>query len=185
MDLYAYANIENLDEIAKRNGIEVPRLRGYRLMKDEEPIDIRKEIDKDYIAYSTCKELCQAQPYWNPNAECWELSSWTNYLTDFYTNPETKTVRWERIHGWKRKVLKFAIKKQIKAQTRQWEMFNKYCGREDVLYIHSRIGGGNWNYFNGNELLKKDWFLDKIDDSFDCTYCDIYAKIKPEEELNG
>ena len=35
MDLGAYAQIDDLSEIARRNGIEVPRLRGYRLMKDE------------------------------------------------------------------------------------------------------------------------------------------------------
>ena len=40
MDLYAYSQIENeeIKRIVKANGIEVPRLRGYRLMKDEEPV---------------------------------------------------------------------------------------------------------------------------------------------------
>lgn len=32
MDLFAYTQIEDLEEIAKENGIECPRLRGYRLM---------------------------------------------------------------------------------------------------------------------------------------------------------
>ena len=36
MDLGAYSQTEDLDEIAKRNNIHVPRLRGYRLMKNEE-----------------------------------------------------------------------------------------------------------------------------------------------------
>jgi len=31
MDLGAYVQIEDLDKIAKENGIVVPRLRGYRL----------------------------------------------------------------------------------------------------------------------------------------------------------
>lgn len=35
MDLGAYVNIEDLDAIAKANGIDIPRLRGYRLMKEE------------------------------------------------------------------------------------------------------------------------------------------------------
>ena len=36
MDLYGYSQIENeeIKRIVKANGIEVPRLRGYRLMKD-------------------------------------------------------------------------------------------------------------------------------------------------------
>lgn len=42
MDLGAYGQIEGLSEIAQRNGIDCPRLRGYRLMKDEEPIDFDK-----------------------------------------------------------------------------------------------------------------------------------------------
>ena len=56
-------------------------------------------------------------------------------------------------------------------------MWNKYVGRDDVLYIHARIGGNNWSYFNGNEITRQSWFLSKADDYFDCTYCDIYAKI--------
>ena len=43
MDLGAYAQIEKLKAIAKANGIDVPRLRGYRLMKNEEPVS-REEI---------------------------------------------------------------------------------------------------------------------------------------------
>ena len=39
MDLAAYLQIELFDEIAKKNGIQVPRLRGYRLMKAEKALD--------------------------------------------------------------------------------------------------------------------------------------------------
>ena len=38
MDLYAYTQIEDLQAIAARNGISVPRCRGYRLMKNEEHV---------------------------------------------------------------------------------------------------------------------------------------------------
>ena len=46
MDLGAYSQIDDLNEIAKENNIEVPRLRGYRLMKNEEYITIhaRKRV---------------------------------------------------------------------------------------------------------------------------------------------
>ena len=37
MDLYAYAQIDELEEIMKANDIEVPRLRGVRLMSQEKP----------------------------------------------------------------------------------------------------------------------------------------------------
>ena len=38
MDLYAYCQIDALDSVAKKHGIDIPRLRGYRLMEDEEPM---------------------------------------------------------------------------------------------------------------------------------------------------
>ena len=87
-------------------------------------------------------------------------------------------IRWDRIHGKKRKILKFEIKKKQRRILKQFEIFNKYVGRDDVLYIHARIGGGNWDYFGGPELAKQPWFIEKVDDSFDSTYCDIYASIK-------
>lgn len=43
MDLYAYLNIRNFGQIAKNNWIEIPRLMGYRLTEEEEPIS-RAEI---------------------------------------------------------------------------------------------------------------------------------------------
>ena len=38
MDLYAYTQIVDLGKIAERNGISVPRCRGYRLMKIEQRV---------------------------------------------------------------------------------------------------------------------------------------------------
>jgi hypothetical protein len=66
-------------------------------------------------------------------------------------------------------------------QLRQWELWNKYAGKDDILYIHTRIGGGNWSYY-GKEVVSKPWFLERVDDAYDDTYCDIYAKIKPQVE---
>jgi hypothetical protein len=57
-------------------------------------------------------------------------------------------------------------------------MFNKYIGRDDILYVHARIGSGNWPAYR-DEVVNQPWFLEKIDDAFDPTYCDIYAKIDP------
>ena len=34
MDLYAYVQIEDYDALAKANGIEIPRLRGYEHIPD-------------------------------------------------------------------------------------------------------------------------------------------------------
>lgn len=181
MDLGAYVNIDYLSEIAKTNGIEVPRLRGYRLMSEEEPVDI-KEIYQD-IEYDCCKELCEASPFWSIDADYYEISDYTDFIKDFYC-PDKK-VRWDRIHGWKRKVLKTYIHNEKKRIIKQYELFNYYCGRKDILYIHSRIGGGNWKSYY-QEVVNQPWFIEKVDDSFDSTYCDIYAKIDPKtiEQIN-
>lgn len=171
MDLYAYTQIENLEQIMKDNGIEVPRLRGLRLMKDEEVISEQtiQEMITDAEIYA-CDSLCDDS--WYPRNEYYRK----RYLAK---NSDGNTIiRWENIHGKKRKNLKFDIKKRKCAILQQYNMWNKYAGRENVLHIHSRIGGNNWNYFKGWQLENKPWFLEKVDDSFDNTYCDIYARIK-------
>ena len=189
MDLGAYAQIENLDKIAEENGIEVPRLRGYRLMKNEEPFDMKK-IDKKEIALGCVEELCCSEPFWNPNSHLSTWDDYTDYLCDYFMvkgkdeNGYKKytEVRWNRIHGWKRKVLKTYIHNEYMRQRRQWEVWNKYVGKDDVLYIHARIGGNNWPYYF-DKVIGKPWFLEKVDDAFDSTYCDIYAKINSQAEV--
>ena len=132
------------------------------------------------------EELCEAVPFWSNSPRYWESSDYTDYLKKYYLEYKANCltrydrpvrVRWDRIHGWKRKRLKLAIhnyKKHIKAQYDTW---NKYCGREDVLYVHARIGGDNWKHYCG-DVVGKPWFIEKVDDNYDNTYCDIYARIK-------
>ena len=185
MDLGAYINIANIEDIAKQNGINVPRLRGYRLMGEEQLVNIKEMIDKNQVAVSCVKCLCESEPFWSIHCEWYTLNSWTDYLKSYYLvkskdeNGYTNYtgVRWDRIHGWKRKVLKTYIHNEIVRQRKQWEVWNKYAGREDILYIHARIGGGNWSYYS-SEVANQPWFIEKVDDSFDNTYCDIYAQLK-------
>lgn len=194
MDLAAYAQIEDLHEIAKANGIEVPRLRGYRLMKDEEPVSAEElnKLMKD-CEVQVCENLCCSIPFWSSKTNCRLFSSRTNYIRDYFLTQAVDEkgykryvgIRWDRIHGKKRKILKFAIKKQNKKIQKQFKVWNKYAGKEDVLYIHSRIGGKNWSHYGGDELATLPWFLEKVDDWFDGTYCDIYAVIKAQENLDG
>ena len=172
MDLYAYAQISDLDAVAKKNGIDVPRLRGYRLMRDEEV----SYPDLDDVAYYCCEELCEAEPFWSTNPTCWTISDMSDFYKDYYC--PNKSVRWDRIHGKKRRILKFEIKKQKNRIKKQFDTFNKYVGRDDVLYIHARIGGGNWPTYR-DQVIYQPWFIEKVDDCDDSTYCDIYAKIDP------
>ena len=48
MDLYAYSQIENLKQYLKDNNIEVPRLRGLRLMKKEEIVSTEDNLFNRY-----------------------------------------------------------------------------------------------------------------------------------------
>lgn len=198
MDLYAYMQIEDLASIAQANGIEVPRLRGYRLMSMESSYS-REKIEK--IAHTRemylCERGCYSIPRFRPDSNMTEFSLRTERVKKKYcvqkihteerddggeySWEETVAFRWDLIHGKNRKEMKFAIKKGRRDVVKQLTVFNKYVGREDVLYIHARIGNGNWLSYGGAEIEKQPWFLEKVDDYFDGTYCDIYALIDPSK----
>ena len=176
MDLGAYANIENLDELARKNGIYCPRLRGYRLMKDEESVNAEEVIAENNIEYYCARDLCRTIPFWCPSSDTSEFSLATDLKVKRYTDENSKTIRWDRIHGWKRRTLKTYIHNTVARYKKQYAVWNKYAGQESVLYIHARIGGGNWPYYY-KEVVNQPWFIEKVDDAFDSTYCDIYARI--------
>lgn len=185
MDLGAYINIndETYVKIIKENNIDVPRLRGYRWMGNELPVpDEDYKREEEFIKKHIYRDAIHACPTWNLNTCCHEYSSWKKYLEKYYgvfKDGEMVDLQWKKINRKKRKAIKLAIKKALSCLKKQNDTFNKYCGREDVLYIHARIGGNNWIYYEGYKLEKEPWFLEKVDDYFDNTYCDIYAKIKP------
>lgn len=194
MDLGAYIQIEDLEKIMEANGIEVPRLRGLRLMSQQEfctEEDIRKAIQSNNSWIY--EKMCCSVPRFHPDSNCSEFSPATARLEEKYlireerplgdgrTYMKTVGFRWDRIHGKNKKRLKLALKHAEKRVREEMTVFNKYVGKEDVLYIHARIGGRNWAFYGGPELAKQPWFIEKVDDYFDSTYCDIYARIKYEE----
>lgn len=182
MDLYAYAQIDELEEIMKANNIVVPRLRGLRLMSQETPeynyvpSDLEFNVLEDWIASDFGRDR-----------EYRVYSSWTRELAERLSHVsgtdekgnEIRKINWNMLLRKDKKYLKLEIKHRLKAFHKQFGIFNKYCGNNDVLYIHARIGGSNWNYYDGPKLAEQPWFMEKVDDAFDSTYCDIYAKIKP------
>jgi hypothetical protein len=180
MDIGAYAAIEQLTPIAQANGIDVPRLRGYRLMSEEKAIDNTSDFyNIELISEECVRSLCESVPTWSLRPIYYALSRKTERLAKRYTmfGAEYYEIRWDRIHGKKRKILKTKIKSELKRRKKQADTFNKYVGRPDVLYIHARIGGGNWKTYC-NEVIHQPWFIEKVDDAEDSTYCDIYARIK-------
>ena len=197
MDLGAYLQIADLDAIAKLNNIEVPRLRGYRLMVNETPLtdEYIQSLIRD-AEIQVYEDFVHSIPFGYPDSGIWEYGGpRTNakekkYLIkekiartyadgETYEDIETVGFRWELLNRKARNRLKLALKGARKAVLKNCEMYNKYTGRNDVLHIHSRIGGPNWIRCDGPALEKEPWFLDRADDIWDDTYCDIYAKIDP------
>lgn len=186
MNLTAYSQIEDLMPVLQSTGIEIPRLRGLGLMKNEEPVN---QTDLNEILHSmeilAVQNLCESFPAWDFYSCCSELCPATDRRIKKYMildeDGDPISIRWDRIHGKKRKTAKYAIKQYKKAVIDNIKVFNKYAGRDDVLFVHARIGGDNWNYFNGPSIVASHpAFLEKVDDYFDSTYCDIYLKIDPE-----
>ena len=182
MNLSAYCNIPDLNEIAKKNGIHVARLRGYELMRNAEPMSFSEqqrlveeqaicEVERIFrkVKHGTCTLV--------------EISARTNTKVKKYMD-ESKTgyerIRWERIHGVLRKQVKKTIRECKKHYRRQYALWNKYVGRDDVLYVHARLGSTSWASHADKEAPKHSrWFIAMVDDAFDSSYCDIYARIKP------
>ncbi len=196
MDLGAYAQIGILEQIMSDNNIDIPRLRGLRLMKDEKPLtkEEREEVIKDDILWEV-QNLIRGCPKWDWNSCVTEFSSKTDALCDYYLWYDVDEygchkyidICWDRIHGKKRKACKYVIKKIKKRVKEQFDMWNKYAGQDDVLYIHARLGSGNWGGYDCDKIVKgQPWYLDHCEDHFDCTYVDIYAKIKevPNDSAN-
>ena len=186
MNLKAYSKIEDLMPVLQSTGIEIPRLRGLGLMKNEEPVN---QTDLNEILHSmeilAVQNLCESFPAWDFYSCCSEFCPATDRRIKKYMildeDGDPISIRWDRIHGKKRKTAKYAIKQYKKAVIDNIKVFNKYAGRDDVLFVHARIGGDNWNYFNGPSIVASHpAFLEKVDDYFDSTYCDIYLKIDPE-----
>lgn len=70
-------------------------------------------------------------------------------------------------------------------ETYQDEVFNSHCGK-DVIYIHTRCGGGNYEYCEADKWENSNpLFLESVDDDFDCTYRDHYFEAVVDDEYNN
>ena len=152
MDLYATAQKDRLASMIE--GIEIPRLRGLRYMAEETPAT-EVEMEK------ACKEI---------------------YHTIFRLHHKYGHDDRNFHFCYDKRVPRRDARRSAKRARKQMETFNKYCGRTDVMMVHARIGGGNWKEYGGFWLDKKPWFIEKVDDGFDPTYCDIYVKVPVKED---
>lgn len=178
MDLGAFAQIEDVKKYLHENNIhlDIPRLRGYRLMRREEKIEYNDETGLHYVLES----MLTSYPRWACNG-C-HVYSWRTdaarkkYI--IYKDDTAVDLKWHLVHGKNRKRAKFLIKQHRRAVKKQLDTFNKYVGKDNILYVHARIGGDNWTYFGADKTVaKQPWFIEKVDDYFDNTYCDIYVDL--------
>lgn len=174
MDLYAYANIENLEGILTELNIDIARLRGLRLMKNQ-PSTSQKDIDENItqakIDYAVNWLQQHSDHMWS------SMNADKKHPAFIYSNVDRKIIgiNINKVHGKDKNKIKLEWKHIEKAYRKEYDTFNKYCGK-DVLYVHARQGGGNRPYYPID--TKHPRYLEDLDDAFDCTYCDIYYDLK-------
>ena len=187
MDLEAYARIEELNHLLTDNGIEIPRLRGITLCTEQTPYT-DEDIAREIISVESDAYTEAVQSDWRC-CGWFEFSDRTEHNIkkygikvpcDEYPDFPFWKPNWDLIHGRKRKALKFILKKSRRHFERFVEVYNKYSGIPNVLRIHARLGSNNWTYFNCHWIEQQEWFIEKVDDYWDSTYCDIYIRIPVE-----
>ena len=173
MDLYAYSQINDLQHFLEENKIVIPRLRGLRLMKEEEVVtdeDAKKRIESEKTEYAIT--WLQQRMDW-----CWSSDRADRHHKSFiYKKDESGerkpvAVDFSKVHGKARKHIKFRWKQITKAFTEQFDVWNKYVGK-NVPYVHARLGSTNWSDYKIDTTHPM--FLEHIDDAWDTSYCDIY-----------
>ena len=170
MDLGAYRQIEDLQHYLDENNIDIQRLRGLRLMKDEEIIteeDIQERLKEDKLGILV-NWLQQHSD------TCWSSEHADDDHPAFIWDEKHEEVidyNFKKVHGAERQAIKYRWEKNERNVRKQFELFNKYVG-QDVLYVHARQGGGNRKHYPID--TKHPMYLADVDDAFDATYCDIY-----------
>lgn len=88
-----------------------------------------------------------------------------------------------RIRG--ARIMRYESPEVCKGDDDQCKMWARYCGR-DVIYIHTRCGGSNYEDCGGKEWEERNeaTFLDGTDDEFDCTYRDSYFTAVIDDDYN-
>ena len=176
MDLTAYVQIEDLGKVAKANGIDVPRLRGYRWMGNE-TLTTEEAFEKEVktVLSHDWRSLERVATDLLEAAINNDYSAWRAAMS------------WKGCHEESICTFKERFREQV-------DVYNKYVGRKDVLMIHSRMGSSRIREYNEEtgewetvyDLKAQPWFLDYVRDAWDSTYCDIYAKLDvlPDEIPN-
>lgn len=170
MDIGAYRRIEELQHLLGENGIVIDRLRGLRLMKDEQIIteeDFKERIENDKLEIlvnwlQQHSDTCWSSDHANDDHEAFIWDEKHEQVIGYDFN---------KVHGADRAAIKYRWEKNEKAVRKQFDMFNEFVGK-NVLYVHARQGGGNRKSYPIDTTHPM--YLCDVDDAFDSTYCDIY-----------
>lgn len=161
-------NNNTLDHYLVDNDIFIVRLRATMLMKDQKPISINKmnEMMLAYINENVCSYLTKYPFYHNRKHKA------LSYMRDEHGRLDAvKKVYLNKLHGKKKKDVKWIIKQTKEKFLKQFELWNSMCGK-NVLYVCARQGGLNRIYYPIDTTHPM--YLADVDDAYDRTYCDIY-----------
>lgn len=175
MDLVTY--LEN-------NGVKVPRMHNVELCKELTPYNDGEVLLNLYMFESNVLSDLLASG-WTNNFFCYGRrfkKAVKKYAKKYVYSSDGNDYHflapiWDNIHGKHRKILKFEFKKMNKQFNKYREAWDRYAGRSDVIVVRARIGGSNWISYDGKfTIASKPIFLEKVDDPYDNTFCNIYFK---------
>ncbi len=90
------------------------------------------------------------------------------YNTLFGVNPDTET-----------------LLSLLGKTTLDFGRFRNVYVEDGYIIVHTRNGGGNREDYEDvfEEMAEHPWYSHDADDSFDCTYANIYFKLPEDEQL--
>ena len=60
---------------------------------------------------------------------------------------------------------------------RQLTAYNKHVKEKGVWMVHARVSDNSWIANGGRDIEKQPWFIERVKDGMDATYCDIYVRV--------
>lgn len=121
MDLFGYLQIDRLQDVADKNGISIPRVRGYRLMSEEKAVT-KEELQEDIVdSLALVYEKAIFHFKGNYSDEGVNKLKKKLFIRDYapitLSNGMTVSVgrtvdlRWNLLHGKNKKIMKYMVKK--------------------------------------------------------------------------
>ena len=134
-------------DILQTAGMTVPG--EFLIMKEESKISL-EEIDKIMAEQEVMivDRLLSSNPRWTLQPYFTKAKNKEKYVHKYiHFDDKREYVRWNRLHGKHRKIVKFECKKEKKKIKDRVFAFNQFAGREDVMCIrvdthHSEDGNG-------------------------------------------